>query len=91
VAGGRLHLIEAGSQTDSPRPAVLLLHGASGSSADPMLALERRLAPRFRVIAPDRPGHGWSDRIAGAGARRRGRQRSSATCAIPGREPSRPI
>ena len=47
---------------------MLLLHGASGSSGDPMMALGERLAQRFRVVAVDRPGSGWSDRIGGAGA-----------------------
>lgn len=62
VPGGRLQVVEAGPpEGEIP---VLLLHGASGSSADPMSALGRRLAGRFRVIALDRPGHGWSDRIA---------------------------
>jgi pimeloyl-ACP methyl ester carboxylesterase len=60
VAGGRLHLIEAGPPG---APAIVLLHGASGSASDSMGALGRRLAERYRVIAFDRPGHGWSDRI----------------------------
>lgn len=60
--GGRLHLVEAGP-ADGGRAAVVLLHGASGNSADPMAALGARLATSFRVIAVDRPGHGWSDRI----------------------------
>jgi pimeloyl-ACP methyl ester carboxylesterase len=67
VAGGHLHVVEAGP-LDAEAAAILLLHGASGSSADPMLALGRRLAERRRVIAVDRPGHGWSDRIAGTAA-----------------------
>ncbi len=74
VTGGRLHLIEAGPQAGGKLPTILLLHGASGSSADPMLALGRRLAARFPVVAPDRPGHGWSDRIAGADAASPARQ-----------------
>ncbi|CAA9312070.1 MAG: Beta-ketoadipate enol-lactone hydrolase [uncultured Microvirga sp.] len=60
--GGRLHLVEAGP-ADGGRATVVLLHGASGNSADPMAALGARLAASFRVIAVDRPGHGWSDRI----------------------------
>jgi pimeloyl-ACP methyl ester carboxylesterase len=44
-----------------PRPAsetaVLLLHGQPGSGAD-WGAVERELAAKFRVIAPDRPGYG---------------------------------
>lgn len=60
VAGGRLHVVEAGPPDAAP---IVLLHGASGSAADSMGALGRRLSERWRVIAFDRPGHGWSDRI----------------------------
>lgn len=45
-------------------PAVLLLHQSPASSAE-FVALMRRLAGRFTVIAPDMPGYGASD--AGAG------------------------
>jgi pimeloyl-ACP methyl ester carboxylesterase len=74
VAGGRLHVVEAGPSDREPAATILLLHGASGSSGDPMLALGEPLARRFRVIAPDRPGSGWSDRIAGAAAASPARQ-----------------
>ena len=66
VEGGRLHLVDLSPTDRQPLGTVLLLHGASGSSADPMLVLGRRLAERYRVVAVDRPGHGWSDRIGGA-------------------------
>src|SRR5829696_1294250 len=68
VAGGRLHVVEMAPQGREPDATVLLLHGASGSSGDPMTALGERLARRFRVVAVDRPGSGWSDRIGDAGA-----------------------
>jgi pimeloyl-ACP methyl ester carboxylesterase len=74
VGGGRLHLIDAGPTDRPPLGTLLLLHGASASSADPMLAIGRTLAQKYRVIAPDRPGHGWSDRIAGADAASPARQ-----------------
>jgi len=65
--GQRLHLVDRpGAREDSP--VVLLLHGASGNQAEIVLALGDRLAGRFRVIAPDRPGHGWSDRAGGSQA-----------------------
>ncbi|KAA2241236.1 alpha/beta fold hydrolase [Salinarimonas soli] len=60
IPGGRLHVIEAGAPD---APPIVLLHGASGSASDSMGALGRRLAERYRVLAFDRPGHGWSDRI----------------------------
>ena len=65
VDGGRLHYTERAS-IGPDRGTVVLLHGASGNQADVMLALGDRLAAQgFRVIAPDRPGHGWSDRPDG--------------------------
>ena len=64
VAGGRVHVLEAGA-SNAARPAIVLLHGASSNAADLMHALGHALAREHRVIALDRPGHGWSDRIAG--------------------------
>ncbi len=64
--GGRLHLTER-VPAGRPRGTAVLIHGASGNQADVMLPLGDRLAARgFRVLAPDRPGHGWSDRPGGA-------------------------
>lgn len=68
VRGGRLAVLEAGP-AESPRGTVVLLHGASASAADPMAGVGQILAQRgYRVIAFDRPGFGWSDRLAGAAA-----------------------
>ena len=64
--GSRIHYTER-RPVGPERATVLLLHGASGNQADMMLALGDRLAALgFRVVAPDRPGHGWSDRPDGA-------------------------
>jgi pimeloyl-ACP methyl ester carboxylesterase len=68
VRGGRLHYLESGPGRTEARGTVVLLHGASSNAADSMLALGQSLSARYRVIAFDRPGHGWSDRIAGAAA-----------------------
>ena len=66
VEGGRLATIQAGPAGGVP---VVLLHGASGNAADPMEGVGRLLADKgFRVIAFDRPGFGWSDRLEGAKA-----------------------
>lgn len=65
VPGGRLATMQAGP---ADGPPVVLLHGASANSADPMGGVGHLLAARgFRVIAFDRPGFGWSDRPDGAG------------------------
>jgi len=64
VTGGRLAVIEAGP-AESER-TVVLLHGASASGAEPMEGVGRLLAAKgFRVLAFDRPGYGWSDRLGG--------------------------
>lgn len=68
IGGGRLHYIEALPEGREAQGTVVLLHGASSNAADSMLALGQALSDRYRVIAFDRPGHGWSDRIAGAEA-----------------------
>ena len=60
--GLRLHLTE--TRPSGPAKAVLLLiHGASGNEAEMRSALAASLvASNYRVIAIDRPGHGWSER-----------------------------
>ena len=64
--GNRIHYTERLPDA-GPRATVVLLHGASGNQADVMLPLGDRLAALgFRVLAPDRPGHGWSQRPDGA-------------------------
>lgn len=74
IAGGRLHYVEAGPAERRPLATIVFLHGASGSHADPMMALGGRLSDRYRVIALDRPGHGWSERIDGPAAASPARQ-----------------
>ena len=62
VDGVRLHYVETGSG-----PAVVLLHGANGALQDFTATIMPQLATRYRVIALDRPGHGYSERPADAG------------------------
>lgn len=65
TGGARLHYTERDPRAAS-RGTVVLLHGASGNQADLMVPLGDRLAAKgFRVLAFDRPGHGWSDRPDG--------------------------
>jgi pimeloyl-ACP methyl ester carboxylesterase len=64
--GAAVHVVERSARAPE-RGAVLVVHGASGNFADMDAALGERLsALGFRVFAVDRPGHGWSDRLAGA-------------------------
>lgn len=64
TACGRLHLVRR-DPGGAPVATIVLIHGASGNQADMMAPLGDRLAARgFRVFAVDRPGHGYSDRLA---------------------------
>ncbi|SPH17753.1 Dihydrolipoyllysine-residue acetyltransferase component of acetoin cleaving system [Defluviimonas aquaemixtae] len=60
VEGVRLHAVVAGDGPD-----LVLIHGASASVRDFTFALMPKLAERYRVIAVDRPGHGWSEPAPG--------------------------
>lgn len=56
-AGGiRQHVIDRGSG-----PPLVMIHGAYGAAADFEASLMPRTAPRYRSIAVDRPGHGYTD------------------------------
>ena len=64
VPGGRLHYVSRLPAGAGGR-VVLLIHGASGNSLDMVVPLADKLTEKgFRVIAFDRPGLGWSDRMA---------------------------
>jgi len=56
VEGRRLHYVERGEG-----PPLVLIHGAFGSSRDFTFDIMARLADRYRVIAFDRPGLGYSE------------------------------
>lgn len=63
VPGGRLHVREQGSG-----PALLLLHGLGGHMGTFTYGVAARLANEFRVVTVDRPGSGYSPRLAGTAA-----------------------
>lgn len=57
MAGGiRQHVIEQGNG-----PPLVMVHGAYGFAEDFAASLMPQTAERFRSIAIDRPGHGYSD------------------------------
>ena len=64
VQGARLHYYEMGIKSD--RPSIVLIHGASGNLRDFVVSIMPELAQKHHVIAFDRPGHGWSERVARA-------------------------
>ena len=65
VSGGKIHLRDIGPRDAPPERTLVMLHGASSN----LLALTVPLAPylekNFRILAIDRPGHGYSDRPDG--------------------------
>jgi pimeloyl-ACP methyl ester carboxylesterase len=63
VPGARLHVREYGEG-----PAILMIHGLGGQLAHFGYALAPQLAGRFRVVAVDRPGSGWSTATGGTGS-----------------------
>jgi magnesium chelatase accessory protein len=61
-AGGlRWHLQEFGPRDDPDAPVALLLHG-TGASVHSWRGLAPLLATRWRVVAPDLPGHAYTSR-----------------------------
>ena len=63
VGGHRLHYLDAGPRD---APAIVLLHGASAHLRDLEATLGPPLAARFRTLAFDRPGSGWSEPVVDA-------------------------
>lgn len=57
AAGLRWHIQEFG---DAAAPGLLLLHG-TGAATHSWRGLAPLLAERYRVVAPDLPGHGFTD------------------------------
>lgn len=58
AGAAHLHVLEAGPPDGPP---VVLIHGANGALGD-WAAVTALLQDRFRVLAVDRPGHGYSSR-----------------------------
>ena len=65
VDGHPVHAHVSGSGPD-----VVLIHGASGNLRDFTFDLAGRLSERYRVIALDRPGLGYTPRLPGRGPAR---------------------
>lgn len=63
VDGLRLHYTDVGDG-----PPIVLIHGANGNIRDWTFSMVDRLKADHRVIAIDRPGHGYSDRAPEDGA-----------------------
>ncbi|MEO1138656.1 MAG: alpha/beta hydrolase, partial [Pseudomonadota bacterium] len=62
VDGTRVHV-----WVDGAGPDLVLIHGAGGNLRDYTFDLAGRLTDQYRVIAFDRPGLGYTDRLPGYG------------------------
>lgn len=65
VAQHRWRYLEAGSGPPDSKPLIVLVHGFTGSKEN-WLPMMRLLAKNYRVVAPDLPGWGESERQASA-------------------------
>jgi len=61
AAGVDIHYLEYSPAEPEGAP-IVLVHGASGNLGDMAESLMPQLSERHRVVAFDRPGHGWSQR-----------------------------
>ncbi|MDA0260776.1 MAG: alpha/beta hydrolase [Proteobacteria bacterium] len=61
IGGSRVHYVVRGEG-----PPIVLIHGANGALQDFTATIFDRLAAKYRVIAIDRPGHGYSERTTEA-------------------------
>ena len=66
VDGHPVHYVELGAKTDD-KPALVLIHGASGNTRDFTMGLAKKLAQSYRVILFDRPGLGYTPQLAAFG------------------------
>lgn len=82
VDGCRIHYREEGPEGAPPRGTIVLLHGASSNLVESMVGMGAALSQRYRVIAIDRPGHGWSDRKPGLGEAEPARQAALVASAL---------
>lgn len=60
-AGNDQRSLRVRDEGEGKRPPLVCVHGA-GSSSVVWMEVVRRLSPQRRVVAPDLPGHGQSDR-----------------------------
>ena len=65
VADHRWSVLEAGDMAAKDKPLIVLVHGFVGSKEN-WLPLMRELSRDYRLVAPDLPGWGESQRIAGS-------------------------
>ena len=64
VAGHRWSVLEAGDRAAKDKPLIVLVHGFVGSKEN-WLPVMRELSRDYRLVAPDLPGWGESQRIGG--------------------------
>lgn len=60
INGTSVHYVDEGQGTP-----LILIHGAGGSSREWTFSMIDKIKDRYRVIAVDRPGHGYTERIKG--------------------------
>lgn len=83
VDGTRVHYVDAGEG-----PVVVLIHGSSGNLNDWTFDMVARLSDRYRVIAFDRPGLGYTEMLGrNASLAAQARLLADATTALGAQDP----
>jgi pimeloyl-ACP methyl ester carboxylesterase len=67
LPGRKVHLWERGQGDVPPQNQFLLIHGASGNLMEMTAAFETILPANAHLLAVDRPGHGYSERLSNTG------------------------
>ncbi len=63
VAGRTVHLFDRGPKDAGPFRTIVMIHGASGNLREMAFAFAKKLPDDIRMLAIDRPGHGYTERI----------------------------
>jgi pimeloyl-ACP methyl ester carboxylesterase len=61
AAGRKVHVYD--NAVAAPAHTVLMIHGASGNLREMVFAFGKRLSPDIRLLAIDRPGQGYTERL----------------------------
>ncbi len=63
INGRKVHIDDRGPPTSPAGQTIIMIHGASSNLREMLFAFADHLPPTMRLLAIDRPGHGYSERL----------------------------